>query len=54
MILPQVKEIKKVDANVIKEADKNTMKSHMEKIQGKTGFNKHNSIASLLGFIKQK
>ena len=35
MILPQIKEIKKVDANVIKEADKNTMKSHMEKYRVK-------------------
>ena len=38
------------DGNVIKEADKNTMKSKMEIKQGALSFDVENSIASLLRF----
>ena len=48
----QITEIIKVEANVIREADKNTMKSQMEKTQVVIGFDIHNSIASLFGFLK--
>ena len=43
---------KETDGNVIKEPDKNTMKSLMEIKQGAISYDVENSIASLLGFRK--